>query len=180
MAVGAGDAAFSSDAERGDFERDPFALPAFRKGEPVRLTTGGVPVRDGGLLGRLIEGLSHEEKKSSSSPAGVAELSDGVPEGISVMTTSSGYLRYDDVNIRKLTTEGVTDCCASAAARLLSSSLYLTAALDVYLTLTSLLASAADPPCDWKYLVADSFPPTFITRSCSHCHSAKIASASVL
>jgi hypothetical protein len=48
------------------------------------------------------------------------------------------------------------------------------------LTLTSLLASAADPPCDWKYLVADSFPPTFITRSCSHCHSAKIASASVL
>jgi hypothetical protein len=30
-----------------------------------------------------------------------------VPEGISVMTTSSGYLRYDDVNIRKLTTEGV-------------------------------------------------------------------------
>lgn len=40
-----------------------------------------------------------------------------------------------------------TDCCASCAARLLSSSLYFTAALDVYLTLESLLASAADPPC---------------------------------
>lgn len=73
-----------------------------------------------------------------------------------------------------------TDCCASAAARLLSSSLYLTAALDVYLTLLSLLARAADPPCDWKYLVADSFPPTFITRSCSHCHSGQKVSASVL
>lgn len=67
---------------------------------------------------------------------------------------------------------GITDCCASAAARLLSSSLYFVAALQVYLTLVSLLASAAEPPLDWKYLVADSFPPTFINRSCSHCHSA--------
>lgn len=93
IAVGAGEAAFSSDADRGDFDRDPFA-PAFRKGDPVRLTTGGVPVRDGGLLGRLIEGLSHEEKKSSSgSPAGVWEPSDGVPAGMSVMTTS-GYLDH--------------------------------------------------------------------------------------
>lgn len=67
MAVGAGDAFFSSDAESGDFERDPFAFaPALRNGELVRLTTGGVPVREGGLLGRLIEGLSHDEKKSSS------------------------------------------------------------------------------------------------------------------
>lgn len=87
MAVGAGDEAFSSDADRGDFERDPFA-PAFRKGDPVRLTTGGVPVRDGGLLGRLMEGLSQEEKKSSSASAGVFEPSDGVPAGKSVMTTS--------------------------------------------------------------------------------------------
>lgn len=96
MAVGAGEAAFSSEADKGDFDRDPFAFaPAFRKGDPVRLTTGGVPVRDGGLLGRLIEGLSHEEKKSSSgSPAGVFEPSDGVPAGISVMTTSSGNLNH--------------------------------------------------------------------------------------
>lgn len=70
-----------------------------------------------------------------------------------------------------MTSDTTTDCCASNAARLLSSSLYLTAALHVYLTLTSLLASAAEPPCDWKYFVADSLPPTFITRSCSHCHS---------
>lgn len=103
MAVGAGEVAFSSDADRGDFERDPFALPAFKKGVPVRLTTGGVPLRDGGLLGRLIEGLSHEEKKSSSSPAGVAEPSDGVPVGTSVMTTSPGYLCYDVFNIRDQT-----------------------------------------------------------------------------
>lgn len=94
MAVGAGEAAFSSDADKGDFDRDPFA-PAFRNGDPVRLTTGGVPVRDGGLLGRLIDGLSHEEKKSSSgSPAGVLEPSDGVPTWTSVMTTSPGYLGY--------------------------------------------------------------------------------------
>jgi hypothetical protein len=67
--------------------------PAFRKGEAVRLTTGGVPVREGGLLGRLIEGLSQEEKKSSSaSPAGVFDPSEGVPAGRSVMMTSSGYL----------------------------------------------------------------------------------------
>lgn len=94
IAVGAGEVAFSSDADRGDFDREPFA-PAFKNGDPVRLTTGGVPVRDGGLLGRLMEGLSHEEKKSSSgSPAGVLEPSDGVPAGRSVMTTSPGYLEY--------------------------------------------------------------------------------------
>jgi hypothetical protein len=76
-------------------EREPLApAPAFRKGELVRLTTGGVPVREGGLLGRLIEGLSHDEKKSSSwSPAGVPEPSEGVPAGMSVMTTSLGYLK---------------------------------------------------------------------------------------
>lgn len=92
IAVGAGDVGFSSEADKGDFDREPFA-PAFRKGDPVRLTTGGVPVRDGGLLGRLIEGLSHEEKKSSSgSPAGVVEPSDWVPPGTSVTTTSPGNL----------------------------------------------------------------------------------------
>lgn len=54
--------------------------------------TGGVWVLEGGLLGRLIAGLSHDEKKSSpGSPAGVAAPS--VRETtMSVMTTSSGYL----------------------------------------------------------------------------------------
>lgn len=60
---------------------------------------------------------------------------------------------------------------ASLAARLLSSSLYLVAVLDWYLVLGSLLLSAAVPPLDWKNLVADSLPPTFIMRSWSHCHS---------
>lgn len=55
----------------------------------MRPTTGGVPVREIGGVGRLMEGLSHEEKKSSSaSPEGVAEPST-VP---SLMTTSLGYL----------------------------------------------------------------------------------------
>lgn len=60
---------------------------------------------------------------------------------------------------------------ASRAARRLSSSLYLVAALDWYFVLGSLLLSAAVPPFCWKNLVADSLPPTFITRSWSHCHS---------
>lgn len=60
---------------------------------------------------------------------------------------------------------------ASAAQRLVSSSLYLVAALLVYLALWSLLASAAEPPCDWKYLVALSLPPTFIIRNWSHCQT---------
>lgn len=102
MALGAGEVVFSSDADKGDFVCDPFELlPAFRKGEPVRLTVGGVPVRDGGLLGRLIEGLSHEEKKSSSaSPAGVFDPFEGVPAGTSVITTSSGYLGEILVNTK--------------------------------------------------------------------------------
>jgi hypothetical protein len=54
---------------------------------------------------------------------------------------------------------------ASAAALFFNSSLYFVAALDVYFVFGSLLANAAVPPCDWKYLVADSFPPTFIIRS---------------
>src|ERR1700761_4957992 len=100
MAVGAGRAASASPIPEangeGDFGRDcePLALPADRKGEAVRETPGGVPVREGGLLGRLMVGLSQEEKKSSAgSPAGVDEPSaPGVESRSSVMTTSSGYL----------------------------------------------------------------------------------------
>jgi hypothetical protein len=64
-----------------------------------------------------------------------------------------------------------TYSCASLAARRFNSSLYLVAALDVYFVFGSLLARAAVPPLDWKNLVADSFPPTFIIRNCSHCHT---------
>ena len=95
--VGA-DGLFSASTEAsgdGDFERVvPFPLVlAERKGEAVREPTGGVPVREGGLLGRLIVGLSHEEKKSSDgSPAGVEEPSVEIVAGTSVTITSSGYL----------------------------------------------------------------------------------------
>lgn len=67
----------------------------------------------------------------------------------------------------------VTYSWASLAARFLSSSLYLVAALDWYLVLGSLLFRAAVPPFCWKNLVADSFPPTFMIRSWSHCHSTR-------
>lgn len=90
-AVGAGDELSLSLSDRGDFERGPLA-PAFRNGEPVRLTTGGVPVREGGLLGRLIEGLSHEEKKSSSVSPGVLEPFVDASAATSVITTSPGNL----------------------------------------------------------------------------------------
>jgi hypothetical protein len=78
-------------AERGDFGRAaPLPLlPAsgLRKGEAER----GVQVREGGFEGRLIVGLSQEEKKSSSlSPAGVLESEPD--SGTSVITTSFGYL----------------------------------------------------------------------------------------
>lgn len=66
---------------------------------------------------------------------------------------------------RNIRTEGKIYSRASAAALLFSSSLYLVAVFDVYLTFGSLLARAAVPPCDWKYFVADSFPPTFMTRN---------------
>jgi hypothetical protein len=97
MAVGAGRLSSALTAARGegDFDRVaefPLAL-AERKGEAVRETTGGVPVREGGLLGRLIVGLSHEEKKSSAgSPAGVEAPSPELASATSVTTTSSGYL----------------------------------------------------------------------------------------
>lgn len=68
----------------------PLAL-GFRNGEPVRLMPEGVCVLEGGLLGRLIVGLSHDEKKSSSG-VGVSVPSDVVGIVMSVMTTSSGYL----------------------------------------------------------------------------------------
>jgi len=74
----------------GDLGRSvPLPLaPGFRKGDPPTL---GVPVREGGFDGRLIVGLSHDEKKSSSSLAGV--LVPSVPtSGTSVITTSLGYL----------------------------------------------------------------------------------------
>jgi hypothetical protein len=73
----------------GDFGRsDPLLLaPGLRKGEPAF----GVPTREGGFEGRLMVGLSHEEKKSSSSPAGV--LLPSLPVSVtSVITTSVGYL----------------------------------------------------------------------------------------
>jgi len=71
----------------------PFVLPALRKGDGVRPKTGGVVVREIGGVGRLMEGLSQEEKKSSSgSPAGVEDPSAGTLFNTSVMTTSLGYL----------------------------------------------------------------------------------------
>lgn len=83
-----------SDPRSGDFDLGtPLLLaPGLRKGEAVRLITGGVCVLDGGLLGRLIEGLSHDEKKSSPGSAGVDVPSVGVAATRSVTTTSSGYL----------------------------------------------------------------------------------------
>lgn len=75
---------------RGEPARAGPVSPGLRKGEGVRPTTGGVPVREIGGVGFLMEGLSQEEKKSSSgSPAGV-----DVPSGISpsLMMTSVGYL----------------------------------------------------------------------------------------
>lgn len=146
---------------------------ALRKGEPVRLPAAGVPVREGGLLGRLMVGLSQDEKKSSSSPAGVLE-----PEvsgsGTSVMTTSLGYLAGQ----RALTwCGGAAYCFLSTATRRVNSSLYLVAALELYLALGSLLFRAAVPPWDWKYFVADSLPPTFMMRSWSHCQTLGVSAA---
>jgi hypothetical protein len=81
-------------ADNGDFGRAALPLvPALRNGDGVRPTTGGVDVRDGGGVGRLIAGLSQEEKKSlSDSPAGVEAPSEEGSATTSVMTTSSGYL----------------------------------------------------------------------------------------
>ena len=79
----------------GDFGRAvPFPLaPGFRKGVARPPAAGGVAVRDTGGVGRLIDGLSHEEKKSSSASAAGVALESLVPgTAASVMTTSSGNL----------------------------------------------------------------------------------------
>lgn len=66
----------------------PFEFPALRNGEGVRPTTGGVAVREIGGVGFLIDGLSQDEKKSSSgSPAGVEVPSVGPLPMTSVITT---------------------------------------------------------------------------------------------
>lgn len=91
MRLEAGFASDSAPLASGDGERAvslPFCV--FRKGDGVRPTTGGVPVREMGGLSFLTAGLLHEEKKSSSSSTGVSPPS--VPSTLSVMTTSSGYL----------------------------------------------------------------------------------------
>ena len=94
MAVGAGSGSCDSDVAsgEGDFGRAaPLAVPAVRKGEAVRETTGGEAVREGGLLGLFMVGLSQDEKKSSAgSLAGVEAPSAGLVKGSSVITTSSG------------------------------------------------------------------------------------------
>src|SRR5690349_13091412 len=82
----------ASELARGDVERAGPAPSDVRNGEGVRPTTGGVAVREVGGVGRLIAGLSQEEKKSSSgSPAGVEEPSAEPFAITSVITTSSGY-----------------------------------------------------------------------------------------
>jgi len=81
-----------SAAVRGDFVRaGPLPLGA-RNGDAV-LAMPGVPVREGGLLGRLIEGLSQEEKKSSGSPAGVLVPLPSSMSAASSTTTLSGFLQ---------------------------------------------------------------------------------------
>jgi hypothetical protein len=95
MGVGAGRASevlATALRPEGDFDRVvPLGGLAVRKGEAVRETTSGVPVREGGLLGRLMVGLSQDEKKSSAgSPAGVDVPSVESAAASSVITTSSG------------------------------------------------------------------------------------------
>ena len=90
----AGGAAVPSVGLSGDFGRAvplPLAF-AERKGEAVRPTADGVPVLEGGLLGLLMAGLSHDEKKSSAgSPAGVL-VPEPASSAASSMTTVSGDL----------------------------------------------------------------------------------------
>jgi hypothetical protein len=141
--------AAESVAVRGDFGRAvpfPLALGA-RKGEAVLLAAEGVPVLEGGLLGLLIVGLSHEEKKSSSSgsPAGVCEP-EPADSSTSVIWTSPGYLCYVS-NCSQQRQCLTSHSFWSAATLLASSSLYLVAAVDVYFVFGSLLLSAAEPPC---------------------------------
>lgn len=141
----------SAVAARGEGERVvpfPFAF-AFKNGDAVLVgPAAGVPVRDGGLLGRLMDGLSHDEKKSSSSPApGVFDPLSPPSLATSSTCTSPGNLQSCQPSEPLFTLMTCPYCLASAALRLCSSSLYFVAALDVYLVLGSLLASAAPPPC---------------------------------
>ena len=89
-----------SDLVKGEADLE-ISLPLaaeFMNGEGVRPTTGGVPVREIGGVGFLIEGLSHEEKKSSAgSLAGVAAPPVPSP-ATSVITTSLGYLITNSVS----------------------------------------------------------------------------------
>lgn len=69
-----------------------FVLAPLRNGEAVR-EIPGVEVREGEGDGRLMDGLSQEEKKSSEgSPTGVVPSSMAGERSESTMTTSSGYL----------------------------------------------------------------------------------------
>lgn len=142
---GAVDAAGSA-ADRGDLDLAcPLPL-APRNGDAVLLMPG-VPVREGGLLGLLMEGLSHDEKKSSGSPAGVFAPLPSLMSATSSTVTLSGFL----CACQPLFLYAVchtTHFLWSASTRRASSSLYLFAVLLVYFVLGSLLASAADPPCD--------------------------------
>jgi hypothetical protein len=89
MRLAAGFGSVESVFDRGEATRGTSLLPALRKGDGVRPTTGGVAFRDTGGVGFLIVGLSQDEKKSSSgSPAGVELPSPSRPSTI----TSSGYL----------------------------------------------------------------------------------------
>ncbi len=104
----------------GDFGRAvPLLLPpGLRNGEAVRLMTGGVAVLDGGLLGRLMAGLSHDEKKSSpGSPAGVESPAELEGAMISVMITSLGYL-----DGRRISTDANPDISPHLLLRIRSGS----------------------------------------------------------
>jgi hypothetical protein len=90
-AGGAGVVAAGTSGDFGLAVALPFAFAAFKKGDAVR-PMPGVPVREGGLLGRLIDGLSQELKKSSSPPAGVLEFVDSASSAASSITTLSGFL----------------------------------------------------------------------------------------
>ena len=85
----------------------PFA-PALRNGEAVRLTVGGVWVLDGGLDGRFIEGLSHDEKKSSLGSEEVSVPSVGAETTISLTTTSSGYLSCRQIHTKRINLRSLT------------------------------------------------------------------------
>lgn len=91
MRLAAGLESVASVLARGEADREMMSLAAPLppvRGDEVRPTTGGVLVREMGGVGFLMVGLSQEEKKSSSSPAGVASSSPTT----SVRTTSPGNL----------------------------------------------------------------------------------------